>query len=168
MFGRDPVITNVRRRLPLRAIVVTPSMRYSVFQFLAVMLVIALSLALFVNHRQFRSQVGQYEAEVEERERLENSLELAMVRSLGPGVSLDDYPYFDILVDDVVTVADSTYAAYAELLEERFDLSPSALADCEFHFFRIDHGVDSTEYVVIVRDDRCVKVDWVQMSIGPR
>ena len=143
-------------------------MRYSVFQILAVVLVIALSLALFVNQRQYRLQVRQYEEEVEERERLENSLELAMVSAIGPGASLDDYPYFDILADDVVTVADSTYEVCAEFLAERFDLSPSALAGCDFHFFQIDHGPDSTEYVVIVQDNRCVKVDWVQMSIGPR
>ena len=145
------------------------SMRYSLFQILTAILVIALVVALFVNHRRFRQQVIRHDEHAEKRERLEDSLERAQLDALVPGASLDEHPYYRLLVDEILTVADSgAFTYWAELLAESADTSSSSFGDCELHFFRIKGTYDTNDYCVIVRDNRCVKVVWAGGQIGPR
>ena len=143
-------------------------MRYSLFHILAVVLVIALSLALFETQRRFHVKTREYEKEAVKRERLEDSLESALLDTLTPGATLDEYPYYRLLVDDIVIGADPVFEGWVELLAEMTGESSSALADCEFHLFSFKSGVDTTIYAVIVRDNRCVKVTWVGANIAPR
>ena len=145
------------------------SMRYSLFQILTAILVVALVVALFVNQRRFRQQVIRHDEQAEKRERLEDSLERAQLDSLVPSASLDEHPYYRLLVDEILTDADSrAFTYWAELLAESADTSPSSFGDCELHFFRIKGTYDTNDYCVIVRGNRCVKVVWAGGQIGPR
>ncbi|QDV45437.1 hypothetical protein Enr13x_53160 [Stieleria neptunia] len=143
-------------------------MRYSLFQILATVLVVALLLALFVSQKRFRMQIREYEEKAVKRERLEDKLEAALLDALAPGVSLDEYPHYRILVDDIVTGADPEFKFLSKIVGEMIGEAPSALADCEFHLFDYKAGVDTSIYAVIVRDNRCVEVTWVGANIAPR
>ena len=143
-------------------------MRYTLFQILTVVLVIALSLALFVNHRQFRLQTREHEKVADKRERLEDNLESALLDALTPGVSLNEFPHYKLLVDDIVTSSDPVFEDWVELVSEMTGDSSSALADCEVHLFSFKTGLDTAIYAVIVSDNRCVNVTWVGANIAPR
>ena len=165
-----PVNAAVRRTLALSVpFNVSASMRYSLFRILTAILVIALVVVLVVNQRRYRQLVLRHDEQAEKRERLEDSLERALLDALVPGASLDEHPYYRLLVDEILTDADSrAFTYWVELLAESADTSPSSFGDCELHFFRIKGTYDTDDYCVIVRDNRCVKIVWAGGQIGPR
>ena len=140
---------------------------------LAVMILLVLCLALAFSEIDRRSNVEQLEvhkARVEARERLEDDFEHALVKQLAPGDSLDENPYYRILVDRIVTAADGDdFARLSEFVAKNVEDAPTSLERCEFHEFEFlaSSGAAENVYIVIVCDGRCVMVFNALVRLRP-
>ncbi|SMP79998.1 hypothetical protein SAMN06265222_1414 [Neorhodopirellula lusitana] len=133
------------------------------------MLIVALSFGLISNWTVSRREINAYKASEEARERLEDTLELELVRALQPGTNLDDVPLYRLLVDRVVTDDDTTFLGYSQYLSKYVDGVPSSFAGCELHEFSCFHEDGATEilYTVVVCSNRCVLVTQTMVTLHP-
>jgi hypothetical protein len=137
----------------------------------AILLALCLVLAfLEVDRRSHLTQLETCTTKAEERERLEDDLENALVKQLAPGCSIDENPYYRILVDQIVTESDTEeYASISEFVKNNVQDAPTSFERCEFHKFEfwIDSGAGIVQCIVVVRDHRCVAFYRALASIRP-
>ena len=143
-------------------------MRFTLSQVLTGLLVVALTLALFLNQRRSQRQIDEFKAKAEARERLEDALERAVIKQLAPGISLDRDPYYRLLIDDIITSDDPDFTYCTELISKNTNDAPPSFDGCELHVFSFREGPGfESDYVVVARDNRCVLVFWAGGSMGP-
>lgn len=144
-------------------------MRFTLFQILSALLIVALILALFVNQRRSQLQIATLNAKEESRERMEDEFELALVKRLAPGDNLDADPYYRLLVDRVITSSDPTFDGYTKFIAMNVKDTPSSFDGCELHEFEalVKDGSSLLTYTVVVRDNRCLLVFLAVASLRP-
>ena len=143
--------------------------RFTISQVLTAVLIAALTLAHFVNRMRSQRQIALYKTRADVRERLEDDLELALVDQLAPGDRLDADPYYRLLVDRIVTDVDPDFTGLSEFFAKNVEDAPKSFDGCEFHEFTIltQRGSTECQYIVIVRDNRCVFVILASTHVGP-
>ncbi len=105
-------------------------MRFTLSNILLTLLIVALIVALFVNQRRSQLQIATLNAKADSRERMEDALELALVKRLAPGDKLDADPYYRLLVDRVITSADPTFDGYTKFISTNVEDAPSSFDGC--------------------------------------
>lgn len=84
-------------------------------------------------------------------------------------MSVDEDPFYHVLVDRIVTSDNEEFFDYTQFIADNADDPPSSFDGCELHEFsyRTEGGATEHRYTVVVRDGRCLLVFLTEIGLRP-